>query len=78
MDWSDRASVDGLNEWRSVVLGYWFGSYGATVVRRSEVVKYCEEEKQWLRKVIGGKRVPSWEGVAEGFSAEFEGVVLDG
>ena len=49
-----------------------------TQLKRSAVVRYCEEERDWLQRLVEGKRVASWEDVANGFNAEFEGLVLDG
>ncbi|KAG7008192.1 hypothetical protein G7Y79_00006g018120 [Physcia stellaris] len=48
VDWTDQYSVSALNEWRTTKLRYWLGpkSQGCS---RAAVVRYTEEEKEWIR-----------------------------
>ena len=81
VDWSDRGSVGSLNEWRSWVLNHWFGVFAFVPVRIGvgrEIVKYRDEEMEWLRNEIGGQRVASWDRIEEDFNAKFAGVILLG
>lgn len=74
VDWSSSKSVSKLNKWRNRTFLYWFGPLPEEYQRRTEYVRFREDEKLWLlrERNLEKGRFEQWERIAERFNERFE------